>query len=102
MAIPQLTPEDRKAALEKAKAARMKRAEIRDRFKAGELSLKQVLDMSDDEIVGRMKVATLIATLPGYGKTKTEKIMEELHIASSRRLRGLGERQRADLLNRLG
>ena len=102
MAIPQLSEEDRKAALEKAKASRTKRAEIREKLKDGKLSLKQVLDMRDDEIVGRMKVSTLIETLPGYGKTKTERVMEELRIAPSRRLRGLGERQLKDLLERLG
>lgn len=101
MAIPQLSPEERKAALEKAKAARIKRAEVREKLKAGALSVKQILDMKDDPIIGRMKVSTLIETLPGYGKAKSEKIMNELQIADSRRLRGLGERQLAALLERL-
>lgn len=102
MAIPQLTPEERKAALEKAKAARIKRAEIRDDLKSGKLTLEKVLGMKDDPVVGRMKVSTLIETLPGYGKAKAEKVMAELHIAESRRLRGLGERQEASLLECLG
>ena len=101
MAIPQLTPEERKAALEKAKAARIKRAQIREDLKAGKLTWAQVIDMKDDEVVGRMKVSTLIETLPGYGKAKAEKLMNELHIAPSRRLRGLGDRQKAALLERL-
>ena len=46
--------------------------------------------MKGDPIVGRMKVSTLIETLPGYGKAKAEKIMGELKIAESRRLKGLG------------
>lgn len=102
MAIPQLSPEERKAALEKAKAARIKRAQVRDDLKSGKLSLKEVLDMKDDPVVGRMKVSTLIETMPGYGKAKAEKIMGELKIAESRRLKGLGERQEAALLERLG
>ena len=101
MAIPQLSPEERKAALEKAKAARIKRAEVRENLKAGKLTLKEVLDMKDDPVVGRMRVSTLIETMPGYGKAKAEKVMAELHIAESRRLRGLGERQEAALLERL-
>lgn len=101
MAIPQLTPEERKAALDKAKAARIKRAEIRDDLKNGKLSLEDVLAMKEDPIVGRMRVSTLIETMPGYGKAKAEKVMAELHIAESRRLRGLGERQEAALLERL-
>ncbi len=102
MAIPQLTPEERAQALEKAKQARAKRAEVREQLKSGKLTLAQVIDMRDDEVIGRMKVSTLIETLPGYGKAKAEKIMSELTIAESRRLRGLGNRQVADLLKRLG
>ena len=102
MAIPQLTPEERAQALEKAKQARAKRAEIREQLKSGALTLAEVIAMKDDEIVGRMKVSTLIETLPGYGKAKAEKIMTELNIADSRRLLGLGERQQAALLERLG
>ena len=102
MAIPELSAADRKAALEKAKAARIKRAEIREQLKSGKLTVKQVLGMKDDPVVGRMKVSTLIETLPGYGKAKSEKIMTELKIAESRRLRGLGDRQQAALLERLG
>lgn len=101
MAIPQLSAEERKAALEKAKAARIKRAEVRDQLKSGELSVKDVLAQKDDPVIGRMKVSTLIETLPGYGKAKSEKIMSELQIAESRRLRGLGVRQEAALLERL-
>ena len=102
MAIPKLSEAERKAALEKAKAARIKRAEVRDQLKDGKLTLAQVIDMKDDPVIGRMKVSTLIETLPGYGKAKSTKIMGELKIAESRRLRGLGERQQAALLERLG
>ena len=102
MPIPQLSPEERKAALEKAKAARIQRAQVRDDLKSGKLTLKQVLDMKDDPVVGRMRVSTLIETMPGYGKAKAEKVMNELRIAESRRQRGLGERQEAALLERLG
>jgi len=102
MAIPQLSAEERAKALEKAKEARIKRAQVRDDLKTGKLTLKQVVAMKDDPVVGRMKVSTLIETLPGYGKAKSEKIMNELQIAPSRRLRGLGERQEKALLERLG
>ena len=102
MAIPQLTPEERQAALEKAKAARIKRAKVREDLKSGKMTLKQVLAKKDDEVIGRMKVSTLIETMPGYGKAKAQKVMTELKIADSRRLRGLGERQEEALLKRLG
>ena len=98
----QRTPEERQAALEKAKAARSRRAEVREELKSGKMTLEKVLTMKDDPVVGRMKVSTLIETLPGYGKAKAEKIMKELEIAESRRLKGLGERQQKALLERLG
>ncbi|MFR5091824.1 MAG: hypothetical protein ACLTDR_07255 [Adlercreutzia equolifaciens] len=50
-----------------------------------------------------MKISTLIETLPrGYAaRPRPERIMRELQIAESRRIRGIGERQREALLARL-
>lgn len=97
MALPQLTDEQRKAALEKAAHARHERAELRDKVKKGEISLEDVLD-SEDPIASRMKVSALIESLPGYGKAKASKIMDELGISATRRVKGLGARQREQLL----
>ena len=100
MALPQLTDEQRKEALEKAAKARHERAELRDKIKSGEVSLQEALD-SEDPIASRMKVSTLIESLPGYGKAKAAKIMDELGISPSRRVKGLGARQREQLLEAL-
>ena len=99
MALPQLTEEQRAAALEKAAAARKARAELKDRLKHGGTRLGDVLKQSDsDEVLGKMKVSALLESLPGVGKVRAQQIMERLEIAQSRRLRGLGERQRRALL----
>ncbi len=100
MALPQLTDEQRKAALEKAAAARHARAELRDKIKKGETTLAEVLE-SEDPIAARMKVSALIESLPGYGKAKAAKIMSDLGISPSRRVKGLGARQREQLLEAL-
>ena len=100
MALPQLTDEQRKAALEKAAQARHERAELREKIKSGKVTLEDVLD-SDDPIASRMKVSTLIESLPGYGKAKAAKIMDELGISASRRVKGLGARQREQLVEAL-
>ncbi len=100
MALPQLTDEQRKAALEKAAAARHARAELREKIKKGVITLDEVLD-SEDPIAARMKVSALIESLPGYGKAKAAKIMNELGISPSRRVKGLGARQREQLLEAL-
>ena len=97
MALPQLTDEQRKEALEKAAQARHERAELREKIKSGKVTLEEVLD-SDDPIANRMKVSALIESLPGYGKAKAAKIMGELGISESRRVKGLGARQREQLL----
>lgn len=100
MALPQLTDEQRKEALEKAAAARHARAELREKIKTGQVTLEEVLD-SDDPIAARLKVSALIESLPGYGKAKAAKIMAELGISSTRRIKGLGARQREQLIEAL-
>lgn len=99
MALPQLTEEQRAAALEKAAAARRARAELKDRLKRGGTTISEVLTQSDtDEVLGKMKVSALLEAMPGVGKVRAASMMERLEIAPSRRLRGLGERQRKALL----
>ena len=103
VALPQLTDEQRKAALEKAAEARKQRAELKASLKRGETTLKDVLDKADtDEIIGKTKVSALLEAMPKVGKVKAREIMEELEIAQTRRLRGLGDRQRRALLERFG
>jgi transposase len=101
VALPQLTDEQRAAALEKAAAARRARAELKDRLKRGGTNLKQVLkDAESNEVFGKMKVSALLEALPKVGKVKAQEIMTELEIAPTRRLRGLGDRQRKALLEK--
>lgn len=103
MALPQLTPEQRTAALEKAAAARRVRAELKERLKKGQTSIKQVLaDAEKDEALAKLKVSALLESLPGVGKVRAAQLMEQFEIAPSRRVRGLGERQRKALLDEFG
>ncbi|PRQ11940.1 integration host factor [Corynebacterium sp. 13CS0277] len=103
MALPKLTDEQRKEALAKAAEARKARAELKENLKRGNTNLKEVLDKAQsDEIIGKTKVSALLEALPKVGKVKAKEIMDELEIAQTRRLRGLGERQRRALLERFG
>ena len=96
---PKLTDAQRKAALQKAAEARRVRAEVKALIKMGSLTLRQVLDMSDEnEIVSRTKVLAILESMPKIGKVKARRLMESIGIAESRRLRGLGDQQRAALL----
>jgi len=98
---PQLTPEQRSAALAKAAQARAARAEIKARLKMGSMSLADAL-ASDDVNVGKLKVVSLLESLPGVGKVKARRIMEDIEIADNRRVQGLGAQQQAKLLELLG
>ncbi len=97
---PQLTPEQRSAALAKAAEARAARAEIKQRLKMGSMSLKEAFE-SDDENVGKLKCVSLLESLPGVGKVKARRLMEEIGIADNRRVQGLGPQQRHALLDEL-
>jgi hypothetical protein len=96
---PALTPEQRQAALEKAAKVRRERAEVKEKLKLGSLSLDELLSRADgDETVGKMKVVSVLESLPGLGKVKARRLMETVGISESRRLQGLGAKQRAELL----
>ena len=100
---PSLSPDQRQAALEKAAAARRQRAELKEKLKMGSTSLGEVLDQSDrDETVGKMKVLAVLESLPGVGKVKARRIMQDVGISETRRLQGLGAKQRQSLLAEIG
>jgi DNA uptake protein ComE-like DNA-binding protein len=103
--LPPLTPEQRAAALEKAAAARRERAEVKNRLKHSGASLTEVIKEGREgknDVIGKMKVTALLESLPGVGKVRARKIMDELGIAETRRVRGLGDNQVAALEREFG
>lgn len=98
MPLPTLTDEQRRQALAKAAVARKKRAELKGELKSGKRTLRDVLARQGDDTVGKMKVSTVLESLPGVGKVRARKLMEKLDISASRRIRGLGAKQRESLL----
>jgi S13-like H2TH domain len=98
MPLPTLTEEQRKEALAKAAEARKRRAELKGQLKAERLSLRDVLSRQGDDIVGKMKVSSVLESLPGVGKVRARRIMERLDISATRRVRGLGAKQKDALL----
>jgi hypothetical protein len=95
---PPLSAEERREALEKAAQARRERAELKVDLKSGETTLEVLLDRSDEKVVGSMKVADAIESMPGVGPVRAQRIMDRLAISPTRRLRGLGEKQRQSLI----
>ncbi|MCU1511242.1 MAG: DNA-binding protein [Arthrobacter sp.] len=100
MSLRPLTPQERAEALGKAAAARTTRAAAKERLKSGELSIAQLLSSGDtDDAIARMRIVELLEALPGIGRVRAAAIMEQLGIAASRRVRGLGIHQRRALVD---
>lgn len=103
MTLPALTQQQRSEALTKAAEARLRRARVKTALKQGRLSLTEFFDVAaHDEALGRMRTTDLLRSLPRVGATTAGILMEEIGISPARRVRGLGARQRAALISRLG
>ena len=99
MALPPLTPEQRQAALEKAAASRRERAEVKNRLKHSGATLVEVVNEAEhNEVIAKMRVSELLRSMPGIGKVRAEQVMEKLKISQTRRVRGLGAKQVAALI----
>ncbi len=99
---PVLSAEQRAAALAKAALVRVARSELKERLKSGQMSLQDMFAAADtDEVVGKLKVLTMLESMPGIGKVKARRIMDDVGIAESRRVKGLGTQQRLALRQHL-
>ena len=100
---PELSAEARQEALAKAAEARRARAELKDKLKMGSVHLAELFDIAEkDETVGKMKVVSVLESLPGVGKVKARRLMDQFDISESRRIRGLGTKQKDALLREFG
>lgn len=68
----------------------------------GSITLAELFEQSADESIGKMKVLAVLQSLPGLGKVKARRTMDDIGIAFNRRVQGLGANQRKALLDRLG
>ena len=65
----------------------------------GTVNLRELFDLAEkEEVVAKMKVLAVLESLPGVGKVKARRTMDEIGISETRRVRGLGEQQRKSLL----
>ena len=70
MPLPTMTPEQRAGALAKAQEARQARSGFLAQVKSGALTLEQVFERADDEVVKKTRVLQVLRALPGYGPSK--------------------------------
>ncbi|MFF5387705.1 integration host factor, actinobacterial type [Streptomyces sp. NPDC013012] len=95
--VPTLTSEQRAEALAKAVRSRKDRSEMLAALKAGRLSLLDVLER-DDDIARQTRALRLLESLPGIGKVRARRHLTDLGIPETRRVQGLGKRQRERLI----
>lgn len=101
MALPEMTDEQRTAALARAGEARRIRAEIKHLLKTGSLTFVDVLERAEEnDLVAGTKIKAIIVSMPGMGKVSTNRLLAEIGIAENRTIRGLGPKQRSALLER--
>ena len=97
---PQLSIEQRNAALLKATQSRKRRAEVKAKVKRGEFSIDTVLEIAaNEDAVAKMRVRELLEAFSGVGKVRAGALMERLKIAPTRRIAGLGRHQIKELRN---
>lgn len=94
---PSLDPEARRRNAELAIAARRERSKIKSALKEGSLSMREIFD-SSSAAAQRMRVIELLTSLPQMGPLRAESLMEKVGISRTRRIAGLGVRQRRELL----
>jgi guanylate kinase len=92
---------DRAAGSRAAVAARRARAEVKRQVASRE---RTALDVAQSAWAGdpvapeaTLRVSELLKSVPTLGPTRTERVMAELGIATSKRVGGLGSRQRIQL-----
>ncbi len=97
--LPQMTDEQRQAALARAADVRRARSELKSLVKMGSISLPELFERAEsDDVAGKLKVLSALESLPGVGKVRARKAMEDAGIAENRRMKGLGTQQRQKLL----
>ena len=103
MSLPVRSEQQRADALAAAMASRQERARLRAALKSRELTAVDVIEgAAENPVWAGVRVSWLLESVPGIGVVRAERIMADLRIAPSRRVQGLGERQRAALIAELG
>lgn len=96
--LPVMTDEQRRKNLEKAAAARKERKALLDLVREGSVTFGQA---SADPRYWRIPVVRLLVAVPGVGKAKATQLMTEAGISPTRRVKGLGCRQREYIIAHL-
>lgn len=93
--LPLMSPEERFAASQKAIETRKARMRLKDEMKHGKLSVAEAIGMP---VMQRMKVYEFLRAIPGIGTNRAKEFMLANSIADNRRVGGLSEHRRAQII----
>ncbi|MBB6171938.1 hypothetical protein HNR23_001998 [Nocardiopsis mwathae] len=103
MPLLSMTPVQRMAAQENAATARRSRTALLDSVRSGRSRLSNVFARAErDPVVARTKVSLVLHAVPGIGTARVVALMAEVGIGADRRIGELGDRQRRELVARVG
>lgn len=91
---------ERRAALELAGRIRHTREALVENVRAGGVDVRLILD-SDDPLIRTIKVVTVIENLPGLGKVKARRILDEVGVSANLKIEHLDGHRRTNLLDRV-
>ncbi len=97
---PERSHQQRMDALRRANDIRSERAKLKERLRAGDVSITDVLE-DPPACVHTAKVLDLVLAAPKYGRVKANKLLERCRVSSSKTVNGLTPRQRKELLDML-
>ena len=93
--VPKLTDEQRRENLRRAMDMRTRRAGLKMLMKLGGITVAEALEA---EAAQNMRVYDFLTVLPGVGTHRAYRTMERIGISPTRRVRGLGCRQRREIV----
>ena len=75
---------------------------MKQQLRLGSLTFRELLaKASTDEVAAKIKVLAVLESLPGLGKVKARRVLDEAGVSDTRRVQGLGEHQKTKLLGLL-
>lgn len=96
--VPARSQDQRLEALRKANEIRSQRAQLKRDVAAGTVRIVDVL-ARPPEFAETERVSALLLAVPKYGNARVTRLLTKARISDSKRLAGLSERQRAELIN---
>lgn len=94
------TPNGREEALALAQQLRAARESVTERIRSGDIDVREVLG-SEDPLVGRVKVVSVVENVPGLGKVKARRILDEVGVSAALKIHQLDGATRRALLDHL-